>query len=490
VPISNLSGWNRGFDDDMQPYVVSDQRGRVGKATIEVVRKVVDTARMLKAKDRRLRLKDFTRGINNQLSVPLSKKTIELILIANDLWKTRTRRKRPQFYQNLCQRIPNGLLSLDGSELVIWIDDLGLKFNLELAVDVGSFCHTGYSIDRTETSAAVIRAIEQHRKQWGNPVGVINDKGSANLSQDVIGYLGTHGIEPVAVGPANPKGNGTDEGAFSQLKKTLGIIRLNTSSPQALGRSVLEKLIEIYVTMRNQMALRKNEITPLAQMQMPVTEVQRQMERQRLVTHKASREKSPSDQHKKKRLQWVVRHYGLNLDPPTLKRAEKCIRYYDLDVIAKSEQAFLKAVNRRPDCQTIAYFFGILKNIQQQTDDDRYQLYCRARYNHDTMLDNQRRHEQQQQEQELPTVVDIVNMAAKAATASVRYVKELGLRKVREWIQELVSSVNYIGPIKKQIIDAIGSLKNIDLNQQEQIWRLIEIQLHPKLDTESVTRVS
>ena len=490
VSASSLSGWNGGFDDDMKPYVVSDQRGKAGKVTIEVVRKVVDTARTLKAKNRRLRLKDFPREMNNQLPIALSKKTIEQILIANDLWKTSTRRKRPQFYQNLCQRIPNGLLSLDGSELVVWIDDLGLKFNVELAVDVGSFCHTGYSIDRTETAEAIIRAIEQHRDQWGNPLGVIYDHGRANLSDDVMGYLNTHGIESVPVGPANPKGNGTDEGAFSQMKKTLGTIRLNTSSPQALGRSILQKLIEVYVTMRNQMALRKNEITPLSQMQIPATEAQRQMERQRLVAHKESRKKTPSDPYKTERLHWIVQHHGLILEPPALKRAEECIQYYDVEVIAKSEQAFLKAVNRKSERRTIAYFFGILKNIQQEVDDDSYQLYCRERYNHDTMLKNQRRHEQQHQEQALPTVAEIVNMATEAATASVRYVKELALKKVREWLQELVSSASYIGPIKKQIIDAIGSLKHIDLNQQEQVWNLIEAQLNQKPNTESVTLVS
>jgi len=47
-----------------------------------------------------------------------------------------------------------------------------------------------------------------------------------------------------------------------------------------------------------------------------------------------------------------------------------------------------------------------------------------------------------------------------------------------------------IGSLKKQIIDAIGSLRNLDLNQQEQVWNMIQSILDPKSTTESVTLFS
>jgi hypothetical protein len=59
--------------------------------------------------------------------------------------------------------------------------------------------------------------------------------------------LEAHEIEAVPAGPYNPKGNGTDEGAFSQMKRALGVVRFNLSSPRALARSVLEKLISLYI---------------------------------------------------------------------------------------------------------------------------------------------------------------------------------------------------------------------------------------------------
>ena len=72
---------------------------------------------------------------------------------------------------------------------MVWINDAVEKFIVELGVDVGSFCHTGFGIHRTETAEAVIEALEAHRRQWGVPLGVVFDHGTANLSDDVAQYL-------------------------------------------------------------------------------------------------------------------------------------------------------------------------------------------------------------------------------------------------------------------------------------------------------------
>jgi hypothetical protein len=106
---------------------------------------------------------------------------------------------------------------LDGSRFIIWIDNVAFTLNLELAVDVGSFTHTAFSIADTETSREVIPVLEAHRRQWGTPLGTVCDHGRANLSEDTIDYIEAQGIEMVAAGPRNRKGNGTDEGAISHL---------------------------------------------------------------------------------------------------------------------------------------------------------------------------------------------------------------------------------------------------------------------------------
>ena len=486
LPIGTLSGWNQGFDQNMKPYITDDGRGKSTKVSIDVVRQVVEAA---KASKKRLRLKSFLKTLRQDLNLDLSRKTVEQILIANDLWNVRTRKKRPNFYQSLKQRIPGGLLSLDGSEFVVWVNDCAVKLNVELAVDVGTFCHTGFSIDPSETANAVIGAIMQHQLKWGNPLGVIFDHGSANMSEKVSKYLDEHGIEAVAVGPSNPKGNGTDEGAFSQMKQILGEIRLDASSPESLAKGVLENIIQVYVQMRNKQPLHKQATTPVMNMQCPVTDIQKEMERQRIANHKAMRNNDDVNQPKIDRLNAIIAYHGLNPEPLALKRALDCICHYDLAAIAEAEKAFLKAVNRDGNRKTLPYFFGILKNVQQEIDDARYQDYCNKRYNQQAMLETERLIEQKEQKLEPPTVIGIVKMAAIAVTAKISSIKKMTIGRVQERLQ-LLKGKKYIGPLKKQIINAIGSLRNLDLNQQEQVWNMIQSILDPKSMTESVTLFS
>ncbi|MFC1886961.1 hypothetical protein ACFLZM_07885 [Thermodesulfobacteriota bacterium] len=488
VPVGTLGTWNQGFDDQMVPYQVVDRRGKSGKVTLEVVRHVIDEAKEFKAGGKRLRIQKFTSYLNEKFQLNLGRKTIADILVANDLYKVETRKKRPRFYRSLCRRIPNGLLSLDGSELVVWINDAVEKFIVELGVDVGSFCHTGFGIHRTETAEAVIEVLEAHRRQWGVPLGVVFDHGTANLSDDVANYLKDKGIDPVPAGPGNPKGNGTDEGAFSQMKRTFGEIRIDASSPETLAKSVLKKLVTVYITMRNQMSLRRSIWSPTAHIKAPVTDTQRQEERQKLSEHKRAKNAPDANQPKYDRLDWIIRSHNLNPEQAEIDHARSSIRGYDIQAISKTEEAFLKAVNRDARRKNLSYFFGILRNIQRDMDNDRYQLYCRERYNYQHMLEVQRR-----QDEELkapPKIEIIVDMALKAVTEKARVIKELAERRVRQWIQELLGSVRYVGSVKKKIQDAIGSLSHLDLEQKEQIWRLIEQFLNQKPEAESVTLVS
>lgn len=489
VPAGTLCGWDRGFDANMSPYGMPDQRGKSGKVTIEVVRHVVDAAREYKNKNLRLRLKSFTREVCDGLGMELSRKTVEEILIANDLFKAETRKKRPRFYQSLRQRIPNGLVSIDGSDFIVFIDDGRLDYNVELSVDVGSFCHTAFSVNRSETAEEVIEVLEGHRRLWGEPLGVLFDSGSANLSGMVDDYLKAHGIEKVPAGPGNPKGNGTDEGAFGQMKRTLGKIRVDASSPWALGKSILNLLVGVYVRMKNQMGSWKNEVTREDSMRAGAPPAKRAEERKRLVAHNQARNAPDPNPAKVERLHFIIGHHGLTPEEPALRRAERCIAYYDLDAIGQSETAFLKAVSRDVRRRTLPYFFGVLKNIQKQIDDDRRQAYCRERYNYGCMLENERRLKERQVVEAPPTIEQIVRMAEKAVTAPARFVKQLATRRAKEWTGILLGPARYIEPLRKQIIDAAGTLTHLTLDQKEKVINLIEEFLTPKTGEECVTLV-
>jgi hypothetical protein len=147
-----LSGWNQGFDEKMNPLIAPENRGKASKVTIKIVKRIVDKAKAMKDQRKTIWIKQFTKALIEEDKIVLSSKTVNEILIANDLASARTRNKRPKFYLSLRQRIPNGLLSIDGSEFTVWIGDTFFKLNVELAVDVGTFVHTAFSIADTETT--------------------------------------------------------------------------------------------------------------------------------------------------------------------------------------------------------------------------------------------------------------------------------------------------------------------------------------------------
>jgi hypothetical protein len=487
--IGTLSNWDQAFDETMKPLVVPDRRGKTGKVTVEIVKDVVAEAKKWKDRGNRIRIKEFTKSLKEK-AIVLSSKTVQDILIANDLFASRTRKRRPQYYQSICQRTPNGLLSMDGSEFTIWLDDQAIKFNVELGVDVASFSHTAFSIADTETTEEVIKVLESHCQQWGSPIGVLCDHDSANLSAESRAYIRARGIELVPVGPSNPKGNGTLEGAFSQMKEVIGPIRLDLSSPRALARSVLELVVSVYIKMRNKLTLRGKSATPIEELSKPVPEGLAAIERQRLKDHNAAKTISTDHQPKLDRLHWVIKNHGIETDSRSLDRAEKSIKAYELEAIADSEKAFIRAVTRKPELANLPYFFGILKRIQQERDDEAYRGYCQERYNYNQMLETQRRQQEKEEQSQGPTVKDIIGMLENAVSAPSRFLKERAARMAQRWTEELKKSYKNLGSLKKQLASAVGNLNHLSLEQKENIWKLVEQCVNPKSTTESVTLTS
>lgn len=169
------------------------------------------------------------------------------------------------------------------------------------------------------------------------------------------------------------------------------------------------------------------------------------------------------------RLHWVICHHKLEVAPETLTRAQQSIKAYELETIRKTEAAFLKATSRKPDRQNLPYFFGILKNIQQQRDDEAKAQYCRERYNYQVILNLDR---QKNAQPPAPSIKNIIEMLEKAVTLKARFVKALAIRKAREWTQELMESYQHLGSLRKKMGDALGNLKHLTIEQKQTAWEL------------------
>jgi hypothetical protein len=471
----------------MRALEVPDNRGKASKITVEMVKVIVRAAEEILQRGKRLRIKGLSKELREKEGIDLSKRKVREVLIANNLFAPETRIKRPRFYLSLRKEVPNGLLSLDGSQMVVWLDEEPYRFNVELGVDVKTFDHTSFSIGDTESSAELIKVLEAHREKWGDPVGILFDHRSNNLSEEVAKYLEGHGIEMVPAGPYNAKGNGTDEGAFSQMKQALGVIRLNLSSPRELARGVLEKLISLYIFMRNRILVKGRNLSPSEDMAEPVTLEQRDLERQKLKEHNRLKISGKGDQDKCNRLHSMLRYHGIAPEPDALKHAERSIKGYGKEAISAAEEAFLKAVNRNPEKRTLSYFFGILKRIQKERDDEAYRRYCTQRYNEGVMMELKR---QEQKPQNTHSVEGVVSMLVQAVRASVQFVREVAIRKAQAWTQELMEAYQYVGALKNRFSEALANLKDLTVEEKNRIWELIEQILNPKTTGKSVTQIS
>ena len=480
-----LGEWNGRFDEAMRPLVVPEKRGRPGEVTTDEVRRIVAAAKEVKAGGARIRLDSFTKLLETSHDITRSRQKVSEILIGNNLYQPQTRKRRPGFYQSLRRSIPNGLLSVDGSDFTVWIGQTPYKFNVELSVDVESFCHTAFSISETETTEEFIKVMEAHKKSWGTPLGLVSDHGRANLSDDALRYLRKNEIEILPAGPGNPKGNGSDEGAFSEMHRMIDPITLDISSPRALAKSLLDFAVSLYIKMRNRLCRIGDRLTPEETIGMPVPREDRSRYKKKY-KERARKRDDDTRQRKLDRLDFLISNHQLEIEERAMNRARKCIPAYDLEAITRSEKAFLEAVNRVPSRCSIAYFFGILKRIQQEMDDARYQEYCRKRYDYRQMCERERERDEGSTNIS-NTVKSVTALLQQAGNAKFRFLRETCIKQAQSMLEELKDQYSYMGALKSKFSERLGEMSELSIDQKQEIWKLVEGLLNVNQGQESVT---
>jgi hypothetical protein len=269
------------------------------------------------------------------------------------------------------------------------------------------------------------------------------------------------------------------------MKKIIGTIRLNLSSKKSLARSVLDTVISVYVRMRNMIPLNRKIVNPSDHMKMPVSEVQKILERQQLIDHKKSRSNNESEVFKLDKLAWIINYHKLDVEPEALKQAMRTIRYYDAGAIEKAEEAFLKAVNKRPEVKKLPYFFGILKRIQQERDDEVYREYCRKHYNHKVI--SELREQEKSQKDEHVSIESIINMLKDSLKIKFKYLRESTIKRAQAQVNKLMASCRYAGPLEKKFLNTLQQIKDLNKDQKEWIAELLEQFFNNKPEKSSVT---
>ncbi len=85
--------------------------------------------------------------------------------------------------------------------------------------------------------------------------------------------------------------------------------------------------------------------------------------------------------------------------------------------------------------KALPYFFGILKNIQNEMDEARYEDYCRQRYGHEQILERER--EQQEQMDNRPTVEGLAGMLKNAVLSRLQSLKDILIKQAKRMARDL-----------------------------------------------------
>ena len=99
--------------------------------------------------------------------------------------------------------------------------------------------------------------------------------------------------------------------------------------------------------------------------------------------------------------------------------------------------------------------------------------------------------EQNEQRKPKPsTVQNVLNILLSAIKAPVKYLKNVSLRRAKEWTNELIRTTKYIGTLRKKFEKKLIEMSQLSLEQKNKVWGYVTELLNPKSDGKSVTHFS
>jgi len=277
---------------------------------------------------------------------------------------------------------------VDGKELKVEFNGTQYSFNLETCKDIATDAITSHKISDQETAEVVIEVLEEHLRLHGKPLSLLMDNSKANLSVEVECLLKEQGVMDILAYPGKAETKGHIEGENSRIEDKIGTIRIKGRSEREIAKSVLERVISLYVEMRGQTPRCSvcNRM-PLELMNYEPTQEERaraqgelRKQRGKSQAHR-NEDRAPIPEEKEILIQGVMGRNGLEVTD--IGRFHKTLRSYDTQAIKKAEEDFYAYSFRENFCErkrTGQYFVGIVRNKQIEIDQQRKRELLRQRY--------------------------------------------------------------------------------------------------------------
>ncbi len=379
VPLTSLRRWNEEADADGRFPRKPDGRGEHRKPGVALVREVVTAYEAL---EEQIPLCEFVKTFNQDRAEPVPADTISKILRAHGLRRARHREKHKLPPERFRVYFPGAQFSLDGKEIVIGVGGNEVRVTCQAGIDIATSLILGHVIGLQETAEGTRVTIRAAREVAPYLAALLDNK-----APNVAGADACAGME---VGPIfsfyyRPQSNGHLEGGlWGQLVKTVGPIEIDTSSPEAIAKSVAHIIMKVYTHFWNHMPReRLGGKSPLEYFRTyaPTTEqverARRELQETKRRSERAHRRAPEISAEKRILIETVCAHWGFDAQEQLPWLAP-----FDRDLISEADSIFAALTQRQDwsqDKRNPRYFYAIVRNLQKRRDDDRQNAHAVSR---------------------------------------------------------------------------------------------------------------
>jgi hypothetical protein len=381
VPLPSLLRWNSEADGNAQFPEKPEHRGIHRRAGPADIQRVLDAYHAL-SED--MILEEFAVSFNRKYPEnTLDRRTITRILQANGLRKIVSRGGPAPYHGRFRVYFPGAQVSIDAKKCsVVFIGEKRqvITVTKEVGIDIASGAILGDALEKTENSNGVERVLVQVREECRAVLALLSDNGSANRAADAEGILKwADGDGRIFSFPYHPQTNGYSEGLFGQFVRIVGPIEIDDTSRETIAASVAEIVWRVFIHFHNYSPReRLDGKSPLEYLReyVPVpaeVEAARKGLQAQREKSQASRQPHPrlSDPTFRSRVEGILQRHRL---PAVLDDALHALLPYDDAVIGHASDAFFVQSSRKgfdERKRTLAYFVGIVRNKQKESDAER-----------------------------------------------------------------------------------------------------------------------
>jgi hypothetical protein len=356
----------------------------------EQIKFVMETWLDYKKERRKIRLNAFAKALRKKwcqqdwLTPAPSRQTIADMLKGNKIRRIEKKQKKSTYHEPVKKFFPNAQACLDGKQIDVSINDHAYHFTVEMAKDLASDAITAIEFSKSETAELVEKAYDQHARCFGEPVSVLLDNGSGNKKATI--KLGQEGALIVHAHPYRAETKGQLEGEFGRFERLTSPIKIRGQDEESLALSFARATVEMYATLRNQTPRCSScPFTPEELMKYKAGNLEIKSAWDYWNTRKQQKEENRSrrikiDQERLELIESVAKEQQLAGDLMIFKKSLKCV---ELSTIKEAKVAFA-VQSARDDFdrnkQTMAYFYGIARKIQEKKDNHRKEKIANHRY--------------------------------------------------------------------------------------------------------------